>query len=90
MARCRRRRERYWRGPVLHDFDGRTWRRPRTPFVPQEVATSGTTYDYELMLEPHQRRWIFALDVATRWPGRRAARTSDLQLLSDATARSRR
>ncbi len=76
--------ERYWRGPVLHDFDGRTWRRARTLFVPQEVATSGTTYDYELMLEPHQRRWIFALDVATRWPGRRASRTSDLQLLSDA------
>ena len=23
-------RERYWRGPVLHDFDGRTWRQPRT------------------------------------------------------------
>ena len=22
--------ERYWRGPVLHDFDGRTWRRLRT------------------------------------------------------------
>ena len=74
----------YWRGPVLHDFDGRTWRRPRTPFVPQEVATSGPTYGYELMLEPHQRRWIFALDVATRWPGRRATRTSDLQLLSGA------
>lgn len=76
--------ERYWRGPVLHNFDGRTWRRARTLFVPQEIATSGTTYDYELMLEPHQRRWIFALDVATRWPDRRASRTSDLQLLSDA------
>lgn len=75
--------ERYWRGPVLHDFDGRTWRQPRTRFMPQQVETSGTTYAYELMLEPHQRRWIFALDVATRWPGRRAARTSDLQLLSD-------
>lgn len=75
--------ERYWRGPVLHDFDGRTWRQPRKFFMPQEVTTSGTTYEYELMLEPHQRRWIFALDVATRWPGRRAARTADLQLLSD-------
>ncbi len=74
-------RERYWRGPVLHDFDGRTWRQHRAPFVQQEVATSGTTYEYDVMLEPHQRRWIFALDVPTRWP-RRTARTSDLQLLS--------
>ncbi len=76
--------QRYWRGPVLHDFDGRTWRRPRSPFMPQEVTTSGPTYSYELMLEPHQRRWIFALDVATRWPGRQVARSSDLQLLSGA------
>ncbi|MGH8238772.1 MAG: transglutaminaseTgpA domain-containing protein, partial [Steroidobacteraceae bacterium] len=75
-------RERYWRGPVLHDFDGRTWRQPRTPFIPQEVSSSGATYEYDVMIEPHQRRWIFALDVATGWPKRRAARTSDLQLLT--------
>jgi protein-glutamine gamma-glutamyltransferase len=74
--------QRYWRGPVLHDFDGRTWRQPRTPFMPQEVANGGTTYAYELMLEPHQRRWIFALDVATHWTGRRLSRSSDLQLLA--------
>ncbi len=74
--------QRYWRGPVLHDFDGRTWRQPRTPFMPQEVATGGAAYAYELMLEPHQRRWIFALDVATRWSQRRITRTSDLQLLA--------
>ena len=74
--------QRYWRGPVLHDFDGRTWRQPRTLFVPQQVAASAPIYDYQVMLEPHQRRWIFALDVPTRWPGQRAIRTSDLQLLS--------
>jgi transglutaminase-like putative cysteine protease len=74
-------RERYWRGPVLHMFDGRTWRQPRTPFMPQQVASTGATYSYEVMLQPHQRRWIFALDVATKWPAR-TVRTSDLQLLS--------
>jgi transglutaminase-like putative cysteine protease len=74
--------QRYWRGPVLHDFDGRTWRQPRTSFMPQHVTTDGATYEYDLMLEPHQRRWIFALDVATLWPGRRATRSADLQLLS--------
>ncbi|HEV8333225.1 MAG TPA: DUF3488 and transglutaminase-like domain-containing protein [Steroidobacteraceae bacterium] len=75
--------QRYWRGPVLHDFDGRTWRQPRTPFVQQQVAASGATYAYEVMLEPHQRRWIFALDVPTSWPRRDATRSSDLQLWSD-------
>jgi transglutaminase-like putative cysteine protease len=75
--------QRYWRGPVLHDFDGRTWRRPRTFFLEQKVAAAGPTYDYELMLEPHQRRWIFALDVPTAWPARKASRLSDLQLWSE-------
>jgi protein-glutamine gamma-glutamyltransferase len=77
-------RERYWRGPVLHDFDGRTWRRRREPFMSQEVTATGTTYQYEVMLEPHQRRWIFALEVATRWPTGRVMRGSDLQLWSEA------
>jgi transglutaminase-like putative cysteine protease len=75
--------QRYWRGPVLHDFDGRTWRRPRTPFLQQEVAAGGPTYQYEVMLEPHQRRWIFALDVPTRWPARDVIRAADLQLWSE-------
>ena len=74
--------QRYWRGPVLHDFDGRTWRQPRALFVQQQVAAGAPIYDYQVMLEPHQRRWIFALDVPTLWPARRAIRSSDLQLLS--------
>jgi protein-glutamine gamma-glutamyltransferase len=76
-------RELYWRGPVLHDFDGRTWRRRRTPFMPHDVTAVGATYQYELMLEPHQRRWIFALDVPTRWPPGRVMRGSDFQLWSE-------
>lgn len=77
--------QRYWRGPVLHDFDGRTWRLPNRLFVAPEVVTHGPSYRYELMLEPHQRRWIFALDVVTSWPRRRASRTADLQLLAPVT-----
>ncbi|MGH8174951.1 MAG: transglutaminase TgpA family protein [Steroidobacter sp.] len=75
-------RERYWRGPVLHDFDGRTWRRPSGRFLPQAITTSGPDYKYRLTLEPHQRNWIFPLDVVTRWPGRTTLRTSDFQLLT--------
>lgn len=55
--------QRYWRGPVLTDFDGRTWRaRPfresDTPFY----TVTGSRIDYELTLEAHNRRWLLALD----------------------------
>jgi len=75
-------RERYWRGPVLHDFDGRVWRASRTGFMPQHVEILGGAYDYRVTLQPHQRRWIFPLDLATDWRSRRGiSRTADFQLL---------
>lgn len=60
--------ERYWRGPVLYDFDGRTWRRGAQSFVIAPLLTPlGPPYHYRLSLEPHRRTWIFALDWPTRW-----------------------
>ncbi len=55
--------QRYWRGPVLSIFDGRTW--TAAPFV--EAGTpfytpSGRRFDYTLTLEPHNQRWLLALD----------------------------
>lgn len=55
--------QRYWRGPVLTQYDGRSWRaqpyrESATPFHP----TTGPRIDYELTLEPHNRRWLLALD----------------------------
>lgn len=74
---------RYWRGPVLHDFDGYTWRRPRGVFHRKEPATlSGPAYDYSLMLEPTERTWVFALDLPEDWPLREFFQTYDYQLLS--------
>ena len=73
-------RERYWRGPVLHQFDGRTWRRAGTPFTPQDVVSSGPTYRYRISLEPQERNWIFPLDMVTGWDRDRAFRTGDFQL----------
>lgn len=57
--------QRYWRGPVLTEFDGRTWR--AAPFVEAETpfyVVSGPRLDYTLTLEPHNRRWLLALDFA--------------------------
>ena len=62
--------ERYWRGPVLHDFDGYTWRRARFQFLPaQPLQFSGPRYTYRVMLEPNNRPWLFALDQPADWAG---------------------
>ncbi len=74
-------RERYWRGPVLQEFDGRTWRRAESFYVDQPIVTTGQSYDYRLVLEPHHRPWVFALDVPTRWP-RGTRRMYDYQLVA--------
>jgi transglutaminase-like putative cysteine protease len=82
-------RQRYWRGPVLWDFDGRTWRAGATVitrFVPSPRA--GTTYRYSVVLEPHDRDWMFALEQASRLP-QRAAYTTDGRLISRAPVRTR-
>jgi transglutaminase-like putative cysteine protease len=78
-------RERYWRGPVLHQFDGRTWRRAGTPFSLQQIVTSGPSYRYRISLEPHAYNWIFPLDMATGWDRERALRTGDFQLVARQT-----
>jgi transglutaminase-like putative cysteine protease len=74
--------QRYWRGPVLHDFDGYTWRRERV-FHPSSPPTfSGPGYEYNLMLEPSGRRWVYALDLAESWPRNQLDQTYDAQLLA--------
>ena len=75
--------QRYWRGPVLHEFDGRSWRRPRAQAFPEQTITfSGAATDYQITLEPHARRWVLALDMPASWPGREAVRAYDFTLLA--------
>jgi len=75
--------QRYWRGPVLHEFDGRSWRRTRGQAFPQqEIVAVGEPVEYQVTLEPHDRDWILALDLATQWPQREAYRSFDFQLLA--------
>ena len=55
--------DRYWRGPVLSRFDGRTWRMAmRTPGNSPAYVPSGRRFDYRIILEPHQQLWLPALD----------------------------
>ncbi len=79
----------YWRGPVLWDFDGRTWTAPRVPFgAPRRFEARGNAIDYSVTIEPHSRRWLFALDLPLRTPPR-SQMTSDYQLLSQTPVTNR-
>jgi transglutaminase-like putative cysteine protease len=62
-----RREQMYWRGPVLWEFDGRTWTPGRTAsgIAPQFTET-GQPIDYSVTLEPHNKTWLFALDMPER------------------------
>jgi transglutaminase-like putative cysteine protease len=75
--------ERYWRGPVMHNFDGRRWRLDRMQFLPrQELRVMGDPYTYRITMEPTQQPWLLALDVPTEWPGRQVMRSPEWQLFT--------
>jgi transglutaminase-like putative cysteine protease len=75
--------QRYWRGPVLHSFDGYTWRRDRSQTYRQiPLDLSGTLWRYRITLEPHQRNWLFSLETLEGPPSESTFLTYDRQLLS--------
>ncbi len=62
-----RREQMYWRGPVLWHFDGRTWTPGSTAeFAAPQFTRLDQAIDYTVTLEPHNRTWLFALDVPER------------------------
>jgi transglutaminase-like putative cysteine protease len=76
--------ERYWRGPVLHVFDGYTWRRAPGVFPRrQRLEYLGTAYRYRVALEPTRQRWWFALDTPAQSPDANVLLTYDNQLLGN-------
>lgn len=78
--------QRYWRGPVLTDFDGRRWTRDRarTQRPPAIVDAGARGWDYQIDYEPTDRRQLVALDLPTRAPGG-STLDADMSLLSDRT-----
>ncbi len=79
----------YWRGPVLWYFDGMTWHtgisfEGGTP----TYSPGGTPVSYTVTLEPHEKRWLFALDLPAKLlPDSRF--TADFQMLSRTPVRQR-
>ena len=84
-------RKLYWRGPVLWDFDGRTWSMGSggsTATGGVRHTALGSTIDYTVTLEAHNMRWVFAIDLPAVAP-RDTALTADYQLLSYRPVRNR-
>lgn len=75
----------YWRGPVLWDFDGRRWTKPRwAQYEPaRPVVRRRETWDYQIEFEPTDRRQLVALDLANAAPTG-AFLSSDYGLYSNA------
>jgi transglutaminase-like putative cysteine protease len=78
----------YWRGPVLGDYDGRTWTplRSRTGFNrPLELRPRSAPVRYRVTLEPNGQRWLFALEMpldVPRLTGNPTRFTPDLQIVA--------
>ncbi len=80
---------RYWRGPVMWDFDGRTWSIDSfLPSRPAPLAAGPAVYRYDVVLEPHNRTWLFALESAASVPPQ-ARYSGDGQILARFPVRAR-
>jgi transglutaminase-like putative cysteine protease len=60
----------YWRGPTLGSYDGRTWTALPARRGVRQISTRlrGDPVHYQVTLEPHGRRWLFALDIPQELP----------------------
>jgi transglutaminase-like putative cysteine protease len=71
----------YWRGPVLNDFDGFTWRRSRFKYYTDaKIEMLGVPLRYHITLEPTHQRWLFALDTVAERPRSEMFMSHDRQL----------
>ncbi|MDB5876528.1 MAG: transglutaminase domain protein [Ramlibacter sp.] len=71
----------YWRGPVLWDYDGRTWRAGRPHHAPPSYESRSLPVEYTVTVEPHGKMWLFALDLPGLVPPR-ATMNADFQIVS--------
>jgi transglutaminase-like putative cysteine protease len=82
---------RYWRGPVFWHTNGEKWTLlPTTPLAPgHKPQFADSFHRYLVTLEPHNQRWVFALDLPDIIPAE-LEQTSDLQLLAKADVTERK
>jgi transglutaminase-like putative cysteine protease len=83
--------QRYWRGPVFWQTDGTRWTLPEERASRNRPAPefSGPAYRYTVTLEPHRRKWVFALDLPAEFP-QELAQTAEYMLLAKEKLLARR
>jgi len=62
--------KRYWRGYILHTFNGRTWTGSEPSIdrtAKSEVSYDGSPVSYQVTMEPTQQHSVFALDIPEDW-----------------------
>jgi transglutaminase-like putative cysteine protease len=81
------RKDLYWRGQVLWDFDGQSWSRGQAAVPMPETAPAlrvrAAPIRYEITLEPTDRRYLVTLDLPLEAPMGGTLRT-DHSVVSDA------
>ena len=81
----------YWRGPVLWQTDGRKWT-PGNRYThdrPANIQFNGNEYNYDVILEPTNKKWLFGLEMIASIP-EKSRLTHDYQLKSIEPVRARR
>jgi len=75
----------YWRAVVLWETDGRNWsigEHPSAWNAAPELVESARVLEYEVLAEPNDRRWLFALDMPLGAPAE-ARLNADFLLQAD-------
>ncbi len=84
--------KRYWRGPVLWATDGRSWTAgPQLSALgrqPPHLANQDAPVSYTVTLEPHNRNWLFVLDLPAT-ASEQGQISRDFQLTSSKKIRQR-
>jgi len=74
----------YWRGPVMWSFDGYNWSAPKAERIELDTfkfRSLGDKTDYNITLQPHNKFWMFALDIPSTLP-KGTLLSADIQVLS--------
>jgi len=67
----------YWRGPVMSNFDGRNWSINKLQAdgavetddrISADDANNNNSISYTVTLQPHNKKWLFALEQASSLP----------------------
>lgn len=81
--------QQYWRALTLGHYDGINWSyRPTRERSELPYVASGTVVDYEITLEPHNQRWLFALEKPGTLPPDSSINGDDL-IMANTPVRTR-